>query len=405
MLKEGEISFNIYQKISSDFWIHYLRGEFQGIDILNPKQKVKLAIIGARGYPYVYGGYETFVKELSERLANNDVEVTVYCQKGLFANRPKTINGISLVYLPTVKLKSLNQLIHSFLSILHVTLSNANVVLVVNLAAGTLGWLPRLTGKKTIINTDGLEWKRPKWKGLGSKYFYFGAWCATKCYNVLVSDAEAMRDVYLKTFNSNSEVIAYGAPEFKKQESSFLEKLGLEKQTYYLIVGRLIPDNNADFIIQEFLRSSSNKKLVIVGDVPYQDNYAQTLKSLASDQLIFTGYVKNQNELLCLYQNCYAYLHGHEFGGTNPAMLKAMANKCAILALNTPFNQEMLNNGEFGLFFEKQRGSLIQLINQVEEIEDLDVYRTKVSEGLGLKYNWDQVSFQYKSLFEKLLTH
>lgn len=369
------------------------------------KSKTKLAIIGSRGYPYVYGGYETFVKELSERLVNNDVEVTVYCQKALFVNRPQYINGISLVYLPTVRFKSLNQMIHSFLSILHATFSNANIVLVVNLAAGPLGWLPRLTGKKTVINTDGLEWERPKWKGLGSKYFYFGAWCATKFYNVLISDAEAMRAVYLKTFKSNSEVIAYGAPEFKKQESSFLYQLGLEEQSYYLIVGRLIPDNNADFIVQEFLKSSTDKKLVVVGDVPYQDSYAQTLKSLASNQLIFTGYVKNQNELLCLYQNCYAYLHGHEFGGTNPAMLKAMANNCAILALNTPFNQEMLNSGEFGLFFEKKSGSLIQLMKQVEETDDLGSYRAKVSAGLGLKYNWDHVTFQYKSLFEKLLTH
>lgn len=370
---------------------------------MQPKQKVKLAIIGSRGYPYVYGGYETFVKELSERLVNSDVEVTVYCQKALFVNRPKSVNGISLVYLPTVKHKSLNQLIHSFLSILHVTFSHAQVVLVVNLAAGPLGWLPRLTGKKTIINTDGLEWERPKWKGLGSKYFYFGAWCATKFYNVLVSDAEAMRAVYWKTFKSNSEVIAYGAPEYKKQELGFLKKLGLENQTYYLIVGRLIPDNNADFIVQEFLNSSSNKKLVVVGDVPYQDSYAETLKSLASNQLIFTGYVKNQDELLCLYQNCFAYFHGHEFGGTNPAMLKAMANKCAILALNTPFNQEMLNHGEFGLLFEKRSGSLTQLIKRVEETANLDIYRDKVSTGLGLKYNWNHVTFQYKSLFEKLL--
>ena len=298
----------------------------------------------------MYGGYETFVKELSERLVKQGVEVTVYCQSNLFVSKPKSVNGINLIYIPTVKLKSLNQLLHSFLSMFHVTFSKVDVVLVVNLAAGPLGWLPRLLGKKTIINTDGLEWKRPKWKGLGSKYFYFGAWCATKFYNALVSDAEAIRQVYLKKFNANSEVIAYGAPQFKEISNKALEKFKLEDQSYYLIAGRLIPDNNADFIVKEFLKSNSSMKLVVVGDVPYQDDYANNLKVLASDKLIFTGYVKNQDDLLSLYQHCFVYVHGHEFGGTNPAMLKEMAKRCAILALNTCFNQEMLNNEPFTIF-------------------------------------------------------
>ena len=274
----------------------------------------------------------------------------------------------------------------------------------VNLAAGPLGWLPRLFGKKTMMNTDGLEWERPKWKGLGSKYFYFGAWCATKFYDVLISDAEAMRQVYLQKFNAESEVIAYGAPQFEERNSVALEKFNLKPYAYYLIVGRLIPDNNADFIIKEFLESNSPKKLVVIGDVPYQDDYANHLKGLASDKLIFTGYVKNQDDLLSLYQHCFVYLHGHEFGGTNPAMLKAMANKCAILALNTRFNQEMLNNGEFGLFFDKNEKSLKTKMNEIEQSPALvESLRKKVNNGLGEKYNWEFVSKQYINLMNKLL--
>ena len=371
---------------------------------MQESNKIKLAIVGSRGYPYVYGGYETFVKELSERLVYRNIEVTVYCQSNLFINQPKQVNGINLLYISTVKLKSLNQLIHSFLSMLHVSLSNADVVLVVNLAAGPLGWLPRLFGKKTMINTDGLEWERPKWKGLGSKYFYFGAWCATKFYDALVSDAEAMRQVYLQKFKAESEVIAYGAPQFKERDSEALSKYNLKPFSYYLIVGRLIPDNNADFIIKEFLNSHSSKKLVVIGDVPYQDVYARSLKALASDQLIFTGYVKNQDDLLSLYQHCFVYLHGHEFGGTNPAMLKAMSNKCAILALNTRFNQEMLNNGEFGLFFDKRERSLSNKMNEIERSSELvEDLRKQVANGLGDKYNWEFVCSQYINLINKLL--
>ena len=121
-----------------------------------------------------------------------------------------------------------------------------------------------------------------------------------------------------------------------------------------MVVGRLIPDNNADLVIDGFLKSSSRKKLVIVGDVPYKDSYASEIKKMTDKRLIFTGYVKDQNILTELYQKCYVYVHGHEFGGTNPTMIKAMAYGCAILALDTVFNREMLQNSKFGIFFKKE---------------------------------------------------
>ncbi len=366
---------------------------------------MRVAIIGSRGYPYVYGGYETFVKELSERLVKAGVEVHVYNQKHLFNVRPIQINGIHLHYIPTLPYKSLNQIIHCFLSLFHATFSKADIVFVLNLAAGPMGWIPKLRGKKTMINTDGMEWLRPKWKGFGATYFYFGAWSATKLYDKLITDADAMQSVYLDEFNATSTVIAYGAPPFMPAELSLIKHLNLQKDDYYLIVGRLVPDNNADLLIKGFLSSSSAKKLVVVGDVPYHDHYAQNLKGLASDKLIFVGYVKNQNVLMSLYQHCFVYLHGHQFGGTNPAMLKAMSNQCAILAINTPFNQEMLNNGEFGMFFERQSECLAEKIEMIESSPDhLSTFRQKVQTGLGKKYNWDAITDLYVSEFTKLLT-
>lgn len=364
---------------------------------------MKIAIIGSRGYPYVYGGYETFVKELSERLVKKGVEVHVYNQRNLFKERPSLVNGIHLHYIPTLAQKSLNQIIHSFLSLIHAAFSSADVIFVLNLAAGPMGWIPKLCGKKTMINTDGLEWLRPKWKGLGAKYFYFGAWSATKLYDKIITDADAMQEVYLKEFNTPSTVIAYGAPAYKPADKSFIEKSGLEKGGYYLIIGRLVPDNNADLLIKGFLESSSQKKLVIVGDVPYQDKYAQNLKDLANDKLIFLGYVTDQDALMSLYQHCYVYLHGHEFGGTNPAMLKAMSNQCAILALDTPFNREMLNQGEFGMFFAHSSAAVATYMNSIESGEvPLEEIRAKVINGLGQKYNWDAITEQYIAEFTRL---
>ncbi|TAH09109.1 MAG: DUF1972 domain-containing protein [Sphingobacteriia bacterium] len=367
---------------------------------------MKVAIIGSRGYPYIYGGYETFVKELSERLIQKGVEVHVYNQKYLFKKKPEILDGIYLHYIPTIPQKSLNQIFHCFLSLLHVTFTRVNIVFVLNLAAGPMGWIPKITGKKTMINTDGMEWLRPKWKGLGAKYFYFGAWCATKFYDKIITDATAMQKVYNEAFNAASTVIAYGAPIYKIAEEKHIKPFNLEKENYYLIVGRLVPDNNADLLIRGFLASGSTKKLVVVGDVPYKDIYAQNLKMLANNnnRLLFTGYVRNQDVLMSLYQHCYVYLHGHQFGGTNPAMLKAMSNQCAILAIDTPFNQEMLNNGEFGMFFAQNPAALTGKINQIEKSENqLMELRTIVQTGLGKKYNWDAITQQYIQEFTKLV--
>ncbi|RZK16537.1 MAG: DUF1972 domain-containing protein [Pedobacter sp.] len=366
---------------------------------------MRIAIIGSRGYPYVYGGFETFVKELSERLVVQGVEVHIYCQRNLFIDLPETVNGIKLHYIPTLPQKSLNQIIHSFLSILHATLSKTDVILVVNLAAGPMGWIPKITGKKTIINVDGLEWLRPKWKGLGAKYFYFAAKVATKLYDKIITDAEAMRQVYLEEFNKDSTVIAYGAPKFIPASQDILQRFGLEPEGYYLIVGRLIPDNNADLIINGFLKSNSKKKLVVVGDVPYTDEYATELKALQSDKLIFPGYVKDQQELMAIYQHAFAYIHGHKFGGTNPAMLKAMVNNCAILALNTVFNREMLNDGEFGILFDENDIKVSIAMENLEAHPDqVRILKAKVSSGLTEKYNWDLITTAYKNEMLKLLS-
>ncbi len=364
-----------------------------------------VAIIGSRGYPYVYSGYETFVKELSERLVQKGIRVKVYCHKNLFQSFPKQVNGIELVYIPTIETKSLSQPVHSFLSMLHAcTIGKADVILAVNAANGPWGIISRIFRKPTCINVDGLEWLRPKWKGLGAKYFHFSAKLATKLYDRVITDAEEMRKVYLREFNANSTVIAYGANIRYPQDSSLISSFGLSPGEYYLIVGRLIPDNNADLLLNGFIAAKSAKKLVIVGDVPYKDSYADTIKTKAASNILFVGYVTNSELLAELYHHCFAYLHGHEFGGTNPTLLKAMAYGTGILALNTPFNREMLSEGSFGLFFEKNSPSIAALMQRVERHEGLLEDLKKVSRnGLTAKYNWDHITDAYLALLNELV--
>ncbi|MCW3088216.1 MAG: hypothetical protein JWQ78_1602 [Sediminibacterium sp.] len=363
-----------------------------------------IAIIGSRGYPYVYSGYETFVKELSERLVQKGIHVKVYCHKGLFTERPKEVNGIELVYIPTIETKSLSQLVHSFLSMMHACLTRTDLVLAVNAANGPWGLIARIFGKPTCINVDGMEWLRPKWKGLGARYFHFSAWLATRLYDRIITDAEEMRKVYLEEFKKDSVVIAYGANIRYPQNPALLDAFGLIPQDYYLVVGRMIPDNNADLLAEGFLAANSSKKLIIVGDVPYKDAYAQALKSKAGPNIIFLGYVTNSEILAELYHHCFAYLHGHEFGGTNPTMLKAMAYGCGILALDTRFNREMLADGRFGLFFDKNPAALAKLMQQVEQQDGLlGNLRSIARDGLTAKYNWDHITDAYIALINELI--
>ncbi len=365
-----------------------------------------VAIIGSRGYPYVYSGYETFVRELSERLVGQEVNVTVYCHKGLFSERPSELSGIRLRYLPALETKVLSQLSHSLLAFTDAIFRQFDVILVVNSANGPFGILTKLFRKKTVINVDGLEWLRPKWRGIGARYFYFASWLSTRVFDRIVNDSDEMRNIYLDLFGKESTVIAYGAKPRHSTEPARIAKWDLKENGYYLIVGRMVPDNNSDLIVKGFMESDSRRKLVIVGDVPYKDHFASNIKSMADkdDRLLFTGYVTDPDDLAELYHNAYGYIHGHEFGGTNPTMLKAMAYGSCILALDTRFNREMLQNGKYGLFFQKEAKALTDLIQVIDnDYDKMNGMKTSSREGITKKYHWDHVTSKYLDLFRDLV--
>ena len=367
---------------------------------INP---LKISIIGSRGYPYVYSGYETLIKELSERLVVRGCEVTVYCHRNLFNKKPALVKGIKLVYVPTIESKSLSQLIHSFLSMCHAVTSDADVIFAVNAANGPFGLISKIFRKPTAINVDGLEWLRPKWKGLGAKYFKIAARLSTILFDQIINDSDEMRKVYLNMFKKDSVVIAYGATVIKSEELSLIKQWPITPKEYYLVVGRMIPDNNADIIVKGFLASNSSKKMVVVGDVFYRDNYADKLKALKDERLIFTGYVNDSDVLAALYHHSYMYVHGHEFGGTNPTMIKAMAYGCGILALNTVFNKEMLNNDSYGIYFDKNQEAVRRQINYADQHPyKIKQLRQKSQLGITDKYNWDCITDQYLEVFKRL---
>jgi glycosyltransferase involved in cell wall biosynthesis len=171
------------------------------------------------------------------------------------------------------------------------------------------------------------------------------------------------------------------------------------------VIGRLIPDNNADIIVQGFIQSNSGKKLLIVGDVSYKDNYADTIKNTNHHNIIFAGYVNDANELADLYHHCYCYIHGHEFGGTNPTLIQALASNGAILALNTPFSKEMLSDNEYGIYFEKNASSVAEQIQLLDSNNALvHQLKNKAATAITEKYDWDCITEKYLSIMKELLS-
>ena len=302
--------------------------------------------------------------------------------------------------MPAIKTASLCQLSHSFLSTCHAVYKGYDIILYVNTANGPFGLITKLFRVKTTIITDGLEWLRPKWSGFGSKYFYWASNLSTKVFDVLISDSKEMKEIYLEEFNADSVVIEYGADIKRSTKPDLIKQFDLEPNEYYLVVARLIPDNNGDIIVNGFNQSSTSRKLVIIGDVPYQSSYSTEIKLNASDKVIFLGYVEDQVLLQELYSNSYLYIHGHEHGGTNPSLLQALAYGCAILALDTRFSREVLDGEKYAKYFQKDSLSITRTLDRLDLKHDELIRMKSISkERILERYTWERIAEKYKELF------
>lgn len=370
---------------------------------------MKIAIIGIRGLPSTYSGYETFIGELAPRLQQRGHDVTIYCRKSLFKERPAEYQGMRMRYLPSVEHKFLSTLSHTALSIMDASLRDFDLVFVVNAANGLFGIVPRLFGKRCVLNVDGMEWLRPKWNSLARNFFKTSARLGTKFYNEIVTDADEMHRLYAAEFGIDSEYIAYGANIESSEHPEWIDEYGVEPRSYYLIASRLIPDNNADLIVQGFVESGSKRSLLIAGGADYAGNtveraFIDRLKELSNDRVRFTGHISKPGHIKELHCNCFGYIHGHQFGGINPSILKALGFGNLVIALDTPFNSEVLDRGKYGLLYEKNVQSLVEQIRYAETNEAAVVkYRRLAPERIRERFTWEQITHQYHDLFERIV--
>ncbi len=369
---------------------------------------MRIRVLGIRGLPATYSGLETIMGELAPRWVEAGHEVIVYCRKAVFKERPAEWRGVKLVYLPSIEHKAFSTLSHSFLATLHASFSPSDAILVWNAGNGPFGWIFRMFRKDAAINVDGMEWLRPKWKGIGAVYFKWAAKMATSAFPLVITDAEEMKRLYLEELGAETHYIAYGANIEPSEHPEVLEEYGLQSRGYYLIASRLVPDNNADIIVEAFVKSNSNKKLAIAGGADYKGNkleneFLDKLKETANDNVLFLGHIDSSEHIKELHHHCFAYVHGHQFGGINPSILKALGFSNCILALNTPFNHEVLEGGKYGVLFDKEPESLKNEMETLEQNNEMvEDFRQRAPEQIRNRFNWDHIADQYIDVFEKL---
>ena len=228
----------------------------------NPRynRKLRIALLGTRGVPHTYGGFEAFYLELAPRLVERGHEVITYNRSSLFNQKPSHYKGVRLVYLPSIETKSLGTMTHMAASVVDVLFRKVDVILCVNVANAAHLILPRLFGTKVACNVDGMDWLRDKWGPIGKKYFHTNATIVGKvCPKGVITDAYEMHRIYMDEFHTPSACIAYGANIEVSTDPDAVRQYGLTPGEYYLIASRMVPENNADLIVDAFNRIKTDK--------------------------------------------------------------------------------------------------------------------------------------------------
>lgn len=363
-------------------------------------QPLRIAMVGTRGVPARYGGFETCVEEVGARLVERGHEVVVYCRRlDDGSTELASYKGMSLVHFPAMKKRSLETLSHTGLSVQHLVRHRTDAAIVFNSANSP--FLPALRAARIPVAThvDGLEWKRDKWGKAGRRYYQMAERLAVRWSDALISDAVGIQDYYLEKFNKPTDLITYGAPILDGAGSDRLAELGLTANGFHLVVARFEPENHVDMIVEGYSASSATKPLIVVGSAPYADSYTQRVRSLADDRVTFLGGVWDQELLDQLYANAFTYLHGHSVGGTNPSLLRALGASAATTAFDVVFNREVL--GDAGRYF----GSADDVRAQIERSEAMPVETRMLGSLARLRadeYDWDEVTDRYESLALRL---
>lgn len=366
---------------------------------------MRIALIGTRGVPASYSGFETCVEQLGQRLVERGHEVTVYCRSHHITYDQPTYKGMKLVKLPTITNKYLDTLVHSFISSVHALPQRYDIGLYFIAGNSPVTWIPRLVGTRTVINVDGLDWKREKWPAFAKRYIQFAEYLATKLPNLYLTDSQVVQNYYTTAYGSTPPYIPYGSDVEIIPPGETLKRFGLEAKRYVLFVGRLVPENCAHHLVEAFRGLDTDLKCVIVGDAAYADEYIASLKAKAQDdpRIMFTGYVfgKGYHEL---GSNASIFVETSGVGGTHPALVEAMAHGSCIITNDTPENLETIGEAGFGYQGKIGAADLQKRLKYLIENPDMVTdYAQKAQARAQTVYTWESVTDAYEKLFYQLL--
>ncbi len=358
---------------------------------------MQFAILGTRGIPARYGGFETFAEELAIRLVRRGHSMTVYCRERY---AEPGFRGVRLQYLPTLRHKYLETIAHTGISTLHLAMTRLagpklDAVLYCNAANAVFTWVPRVMGMPVVLNVDGLERKRKKWNALAKAWYRVSEWLATWMPNVVVTDAQHIADYYRDRYHRPSEMIPYGAETQPVETRAVLDQLGLEPRQYFLYVSRMEPENNALLVREAFEQIGTPMNLALIGDAPYAAEYIRRVRDTQDARVVMPGaiYGEGYREL---GSHCFAYVHATEVGGTHPALIEAMGRGALTLYLDTPENAEVA--GGAGLPFTRENlATVMRTVLAMPEAER-QAWRARAMERVKSRYSWEAVTDAYETL-------
>jgi glycosyltransferase involved in cell wall biosynthesis len=360
---------------------------------------VRIAILGIRGVPANYGGFETFAEQLGSRLAARGHEVTVYGRDRYIARGLAAYRGMRIVRLPAPRSKYLETVVHSLFAAIHSIGRRYDVVYVCNSANVPAVILLRLQGRRVVLNVDGLEWQRAKWNPIGRAYYRLCAWASARLPVHLVTDARVIQAYYDRAYDRETAYFPYGTDLEPVPDDGTLARVGLEPGRYVLYVSRLEPENNAHVVIDAYAQVTSDLPLAIVGDAPYASEYIAGLHATRDPRVRFLGAIYGDGYRV-LRSHATAYVQATEVGGTHPALVEAMGFGNAILANDVPEHRETL--GEAGRYYRGADGLARELQAVLDDPDTARELGRQAHERAAAIYGWDAITDAYEAWFADL---
>jgi glycosyltransferase involved in cell wall biosynthesis len=357
---------------------------------------LKLAILGTRGVPPRYGGFETFAAELSTRLVRRGHDVTVYCRE-----RDSDFDHVRRIVLPAIRHKYFETVSHTLLSAIDALGRRFDAVLLCNAANAFVLPLLRAARVPVAINVDGIERRRRKWNLLGRAVYTAGETFSAMFADRVVADADVIAGYYRDVHRIEPVMIPYGAELPDEPDSDILQKLQIEPEKFFLYVSRFEPENNPLEVVRAYEALAGSPPLVMVGSASYAHDLEAELRRHASPQILFPGAIYGR-DYRTLQRNALVYIQATEVGGTHPALIEAMASGGCVVALDTPENREV--GGDAVGYFQLRpnqtlSGTLSECVGSPALREQM---RAAARERAKRLYSWERVTDAYERLFAEM---